>query len=411
MEPLLSILIVDDHPNRYKPLIDALTEMGIQRSDIKFLSSTNEASEELEGIRYDLLILDILVPAWPDLEADQVNSADLLLAIQSDDTINKPRYIVGITADLNTVDAATKEFEKNTWTVVPYSVVDDSWVQRIVNCAKYLMKNDERTDKQDFNFDLAIVCALKEPELEEVLKLPWHWGEPKPLDDVTFFQEGSFEVGGSTHKVAALSATRMGMVSAAVLTNKTIERLRPKVIAMTGICAGHKDKAQLGDVIVADPAWDFQSGKLKLEGKKAKMEFSPHQIPISHFLRGRFEQMTSDRGLVADLLEKFGSDAPNGFKIRVGPIASGAAVMADGKVIDEVREFQNRDLLGLEMEIYGMYAASQQASFPQPKYLALKGVCDFADPDKHDGAQRFAAFASAQILSKFVERFAKDLFL
>lgn len=411
MEPLLRILIVDDHPNRYKPLTDALAELGIQRADIKFISSTNEASEELEENTYDLLILDILVPAWPDLEADQVNSADLLLAIQSDNTINKPRYIVGITADLSTVDASTKEFEKNTWTVVSYSAVDDSWVQRIVNCAKYLMKNNEQGNKQAFNFDLAIVCALKEPELEEVLKLPWQWGEPQPLDDVTFFREGSFEVGGSTHRVAALSATRMGMVSAAVLTSKTIERLRPRVIAMTGICAGHKDKAQLGDVIVADPAWDFQSGKLKFEGKKAKMEFSPHQIPISHFLRGRFEQMTSDRGLVADVLDKFGSDAPNGFKLRVGPIASGAAVMADGKVIDEIREIQNRDLLGLEMEIYGMYAASQLASSPQPKYLALKGVCDFADPDKHDGAQRFAAFASAQILSKFVERFAKDLFL
>lgn len=407
---MLRVLIVDDHPNRYRPLTDALAELGIQRANIKFLSSTNEASEELEDNQYDLLVLDILVPSWPDLDADQINSADLLLAIQNDCAIQKPRYIVGITADLKIVDESTREFERNTWTVVRYSAVDEAWVQQIVNCAKYLMSSDERDEKREFNFDLAIVCALEEPELEQVLTLPWQWGEPKPLDDVTFFREGSFEVDGRVRKVAALSLSRMGMVSAAVLTNKTIERLRPRVIAMTGICAGHKDKAQLGDVIVADPAWDFQSGKLKLDGKKARMEFSPHQIPISHFLRSRFEQMTSDRRLVADIIGEFGSEAPSGFKIRIGPIASGAAVMADGKVIDEIREFQNRDLLGLEMEIYGMYAASQQASFPQPKFLAVKGVCDFADPDKHDGAQRFAAFASTQILSKYVERFAKDLF-
>ena len=407
---MLKVLIVDDHPNRYKQLTEAFEKLGIKRTDIKFLSSTNEAVEELESNQYDLLILDILVPAWPDLDADQVNSADLLLAIQNDSSVLKPRYIVGITADLGTVDQATQEFEKNTWTVVPYSVVDESWVQRIVNCAKYLMNKDKRDDKPDFDFDLAIVCALKEPELEEVVKLPWNWGEPKPLDDVTFFREGSLDIEGRRHKVAALCSTRMGMVSAAVLTNKTIERLRPRVIAMTGICAGHKDKVQLGDVIVADPAWDFQSGKLKLDREKAKMEFSPHQIAISHFLRSRFEQMTSDTQLVADILDKFGSDAPSGFKLRVGPVASGAAVVADGRVIDEVREFQHRDLLGLEMEIYGMYATSQQASAPQPKYLAIKGVCDFADPDKHDGAQRFAAFASAQVLSKYIERFAKDLF-
>lgn len=48
MEPLLRVLIVDDHPNRYKPLTDALAEMGIPRADIKFFSSTNEATEELE---------------------------------------------------------------------------------------------------------------------------------------------------------------------------------------------------------------------------------------------------------------------------------------------------------------------------------------------------------------------------
>ena len=111
---MLKILIVDDHPSRYRPLTDAFSELGIQRTDIKFLSSTNEASEELEGTQYDLLILDILVPAWPDLDADQVNSADLLLAIQNDSTIQKPRYIVGITADLSTVDESTKEFEKKT---------------------------------------------------------------------------------------------------------------------------------------------------------------------------------------------------------------------------------------------------------------------------------------------------------
>lgn len=179
---------------------------------------------------------------------------------------------------------------------------------------------------------------------------------------------------------------------------------------MTGICATHKKKANLGDVIVADPAWDFQSGKLKIEKKKPVMEFSPHQIPLSAFLRGRMEQMTGDVAMVADIVGEFGSDAPPGFKLRIGPVASGAAVLADGHVIEEIRQFQNRDVVGLEMEIYGLYAAAQQASSPQPRFLAIKGVCDFADPDKHDGAQRFASFASAQVLKRYVESFADDLF-
>ena len=127
-------------------------------------------------------------------------------------------------------------------------------------------------------------------------------------------------------------------------------------------------------------------------------------------MKSRFEHLASDRRLVADIVKEFGSDAPSGFKLRIGPVASGGAVLADGKIIDDVRRLQNRDLLGIEMEIYGVYAAAQLASGPQPKVFAIKGVCDYADPDKHDGTRRFAAFASAKIMQEYVNRFAPKLF-
>jgi nucleoside phosphorylase/CheY-like chemotaxis protein len=407
---MAKVLIVDDHPGRYRLLTDRLTACGLGRDDIKFLSSTNEAHEELSKRQYDLLVLDILIPAWPDLDPDRVNSADLLFSIQSDGGILKPRYVVGITADLNGSDAVLDEFKKNTWTVIEYSHVDDSWVEQIVNCVSYLKGSGNERRQVGYVFDLAVICALKEPELEQVIRLPWNWEASKPLDDVTFFREGVLNVGSRKYRVAAVHAPRMGMVSAAVLASKVIESLRPRVLAMTGICAAHKSKAQIGDVIVADPAWDFQSGKLKIADTRTVMEFSPHQIPMSAYLRGRFEDLASDPQLSIDIGSEFGSDAPRGFKLRIGPVASGAAVLADGQVIEQIRQFQNRDLLGLEMEIYGLYAAAEQASSPQPRCLALKGVCDFANSDKHDGAQKFAAFASAQVLKRYIERYAADLF-
>lgn len=407
---MVKVLIVDDHPSRYQPVTARLEECGLGRDDIKFLQSTNDAQEELKKRQYELLVLDILIPAWPDLEPDQINSADLLFSIQSDSELLKPRYIVGITSDISGADSALDEFKKNTWTVIEYSQVDDAWIDRIINCLNYLRLESNRRKATDYCFDLAVLCALKAPELEEVTRLPWSWGASKPLDDVTFFREGELCVGDKQYRVAAVHAPRMGMVSAAVLANKVIDCLRPRVLAMTGICAAHKSKAQLGDVIVADPAWDFQSGKLKIENNQPVMEFSPHQIPLSAYLRGRFEEMASDPQLSAEIVSEYGSDAPSGFKLRIGPVASGAAVLADGQVIEQIRQFQNRDLVGLEMEIYGVYAAAELASSPQPKCLAIKGVCDFADPNKHDGTQKFAAFASAQVLKRYVERFASDLF-
>lgn len=407
---MTKILIVDDTLKRYKPVVDRLIGEGISRSSIKMITSSNEALEELKSTQYDLLVLDILVPAWPDSEPDHQNSLDLIFAVKNDPEILKPNSIVGITADQNAADEALPEFQENTWTIVSYSAVSDAWVGSIVNCVRYLREKSNNSEPATFNYDLAVVCALPTPELEEVLRLPWEWSPSKPLDETTFFREGKVCVEGKTYKVAALGASRMGMVSTAVTVVKAINNLRPRVIAMTGICAGHKSKVNLGDVLVADPAWDFQSGKMVSVKGKTKMEFSPHQIPLSAFLRSRFEQIANDRQFVSDITNEFGSDAPSGFKLRIGPVASGGAVLADGKIIDDIRQLQNRDLLGIEMEIYGAYAAAQQASYPQPRVLALKGVCDYADKDKHDGAQRFAAFASARTLERFVEKFAADLF-
>jgi len=53
-----------------------------------------------------------------------------------------------------------------------------------------------------------------------------------------------------------------------------------------------------------------------------------------------------------------------------------------------------------------MYAAVHAASRPRPTALA---VCDFADPDKSNEPQRFAAYASANVLRLLMERFGLRL--
>lgn len=407
---MVKILIVDDTPQRYQSVFSQLEGVGVPRSAIKVITSSNEALDELKSVKYDLLILDILIPAWPELEPDQQNSLDLLFTVMNDPEVIKPSSIVGITSDQSAADEALPFFEENTWTIVTYSPVSDGWVSKITNCVTYLKNKATNAEPVYHDFDLVILCALSSPEMEEIICLPWEWSAAKPMDDTSFFREGKLQIGSKIYKVAAASATRMGMVSSAVLATKAIQIFRPRVLAMTGICAAHKSKAKLGDVLVVDPAWDFQSGKMVSVDGTAKMEFSPHQIPLSAFLRSRFEQLSNEPYLSADITNKFGSGAPSGFKLRIGPVASGGAVLADGKIIDDIRHLQNRDLLGIEMEVYGVYAAAQQSSSPQPKFFAIKSVCDYADPEKQDGAQKFAAFASANVLQKFVEKFCADLF-
>ncbi len=405
----MKILIVDDQANRYSRLMEALNETGVDRKSIDIAQSANQAREFLEANVYDLLILDILLPLWPESEADKQHSLDLLVELQETETLHKPGWIVGITADQAAAGAAGFAFEQWTWTIVEFSQSSDEWITRCLNCVRYIQERSLRSSSaEEYGVDLVIICALAEPELEEVLKLPWNWKSPRPLDGTQFVRDGHFFLGQRKVTVCACSASRMGMVSTALLSAKVIAELRPRLLAMCGICAGVKDKVNLGDVLLADPAWDFQSGKRVKDKENAAFSIAPHQLPVNVSIRSHIEQIKSDRDSLAKIALDFGSDGPGTFRIVIGPVASGSAVLADGEVIQEIKQ-QQRELVGVEMEVYGMYAAAHSSCSPQPLAFALKSVCDFADPDKHNNAQRFAAYTSANVLRLLMERYGARL--
>jgi hypothetical protein len=74
----------------------------------------------------------------------------------------------------------------------------------------------------------------------------------------------------------------------------------PRYLAMAGIAAGIRAECDIGDVILADPVWDWGSGKI------AKQQFyqAPHQISTNSFVRGKAASMAAD---AASLDEKLAS--------------------------------------------------------------------------------------------------------
>jgi nucleoside phosphorylase/CheY-like chemotaxis protein len=406
----MKILIVDDETRRYGRFISALEKIGVTRNEVELVPSATDARNKMEHQQYDLLILDILLSQWPDSDPDVQHSLNLLVDLQEGDEYHKPDRILGITADPSISSDSAEQFANWTWSVLHYSETDDEWVTKAMNCARYILELNRQSSqaRPEYDLDLAIVCALEKPELEQILKLPWNWSSPRPLDDLTFVQDGSFVVEGKTIRVAAAFAPRMGMVSTALLSANVISLLRPRLIAMCGICAGVRNKVGMGDVLLADPAWDFQSGKRVRDQENFQFSIAPHQLPAPPIIRRHLEQIRSDSTAMAQICVGFDGDAPRIPKIHLGPVASGSAVLADGKVIEEIKS-QHRELIGVEMEIYGLYAAAQSASRPQPLAFALKSVCDFADPDKDNGVQRFAAYTSAQVLRLLMERFGLRL--
>ena len=91
-------------------------------------------------------------------------------------------------------------------------------------------------------------------------------------------------------------------------------------------------------------------------------------------------------------------------QLRIGPVASGASVLVDVSKVEEIKE-QHRKLIGVDMELYGLFGAADEAPIPSPKAFALKSVCGFADEHKDDEMQTYGAYTSAQTVKIFVEQY------
>ncbi len=66
---------------------------------------------------------------------------------------------------------------------------------------------------------------------------------------------------------------------------------------------------------------------------------------------------------------------------------------------------QRRNLLGIEMEIYGMMLAVETLPDPQPIAIVFKSVCDYVNPNKNDKWQKYAAYTSALFLYEFIKKY------
>jgi CheY-like chemotaxis protein len=93
----MNLLIVDDKPARYDALIRRLRENQFAEGRIDLATSIGDALERLEDRRYEILVVDMMLPqaSWGAELSD--GGAQLLQHIEEGGH-RLPTYIVGITA-------------------------------------------------------------------------------------------------------------------------------------------------------------------------------------------------------------------------------------------------------------------------------------------------------------------------
>jgi nucleoside phosphorylase/CheY-like chemotaxis protein len=400
----MKILIVEDDPEKLRLVIKAIAANGPLTDDqVVVAHDVRAAKLSLRNESFDLMILDLILPMTPAETPVLDGGLRLLRELQERDGYNVPREVIGLTAQNPIPEETAELFAEDVWAVIGYDLTSESWSDQITRKVKHILLAEKSSTPLAYKCLASIITAIP-LELEAVLRLPWSWREFQRANDVTLYYEGTVQAKGKSCQVFAASASRMGMTASAILSTKMIEAFRPEYLIMTGIAAGIKSQCELGDIIVADPTWDWGNGKYSRSDTTSTFAAAPHQIPLHSSVRMKIERIQRHSEELDRVRREWPGDIPaTALRILVGPVASGSAVLADPTKL-EVIERQHRKLLGIEMEAYGVYASAAEARVPQPQVLSLKSVCDFADEAKGDSLQRYAAYTSAQAMRLFMEQ-------
>jgi nucleoside phosphorylase len=264
--------------------------------------------------------------------------------------------------------------------------------------------------------------------------------------------------------VALARPTRMGSISTGNIATLLVERLKPKCVVMSGVCAGNPGDLELGDIVVSELAYQYDEGKRDTAGfspdhRQARISVhwlhaaqtlrpntlpsygkpSPYDQkqwllqkifkdidPVSHPARGRYfaegewsetlEQLMQD-GLVeldggkVRLTEDGVRSVKRSLVMDVDPpstlpilIKTGPIASGNGVVKDGVT-WNSLKVMG-QRSVLGieMEAATigEIARQAGIEWIVIKGVMDHADPNKQDRYKSFAARASAEALRLFL---------
>lgn len=392
----MKTLIVDDqYEDKAKVIAGVLQRVGI--TDVDLVADSKSAIKLMSNNKYDLLILDLQIPEVLGEDAHSSGGTQLLEYVEVNRSIKRPTVVLGITSHADAFEASQDFFRKRGWSLI-LGVEDEDRIFSVLSTMK------AHVTKSDSNFDIVFLTALPHVEYEAVMKLPLEWIEHQELDDDNIYHSATIELcDGSTRKVLATCLSHMGIAAAAAATASICVKFKPSLVVMTGICAGIKDRVKIGDILVADPSWDWGSGKLTVSDGVARFMSAPTQVALDPSLRRKIQHVATSNLYTSQIYASWTGTRPAvNPQVHIGPMATGAVVLEDPQTVDLIKS-QNRTTNGIEMETYGVMAAAFNSGPSRPKVLAVKSVCDFADPEKNDNWQHYAAHTSTQFAYLFVK--------
>ena len=261
--------------------------------------------------------------------------------------------------------------------------------------------------RSDFESDVGVLCALEYPEFTAVMDAlggPSRWSDTGDSRFPHVYRRTELAIAKDSRlRIVGTSATSMGLTAAAIATTQLVLQFRPRIVIMVGIAAGTRGGGkQFGDVLVADPSVDYNSGKVVESDGIRDFLPDPYPIGLNPRLRSLLQKYRSSHPVFETIRARWNGRAPAGEnRLHLGPLGAADQVIDDASRVIEIQK-NWRKLIGVEMETYAVYRACSEAPEPKPRFVSFKSVCDFA-AEKTDSWQQYAAFVAAEFAAEFLK--------
>lgn len=401
---LMKILIIDDNAKKIQKIRSSIIKKFPHLEDhIETAPDLRNAKMFITDRKFDVIIVDIQIPERLGDDIKLKGGLEFVQGIKRRKARYKhPDTIIGLTEFESNFSELQNEFSYEAHALIQYGENSDAWSNTLLQHIEYHMDVKKiEAPAIDYDYDVAIVCAIKDIEEKAVTNILDSLQEEYSSELELNYFTGLFSEGDKKLRVVVACTEQMGMVPASVLALKLIIKFRPKNIICSGILAGVKDEVNLGDIVIADPCWDYGSGKYFNSLTESKFAQEANQIRISPGLKNSALSLVHDQNFLDQVKRNWMFDAPQtSLKGYIAPVATGASVVADANFLEDIKN-QNRKLKGIDMESYGIYYAAMHSFLPKPNYISIKSVSDFGDETKGNEYQKYAAYTSASFIKQY----------
>ena len=377
----MKVVVFEDNDSKFGVLQNVLIGKGINSISIRRIQHVAEFAK-LRGDQFDLCIVDIRMPSLPGGETRSAGG-EILQMLSYGGYEGIP--VLAITAYADEIAEQREAFAERGCIIYDFDQ-QEHWT----NALDIFISQARSKGKYDFIIFTAIrperdaYSCFSELEIKSV-------------------QNGGLdcwdcEIDGRLGTIILLP--RMGLVNAAISVSRALELFSPRVVAMSGICGGIGDRAELGQLLVTDMCYEYQSGKWI----KDAFEADPYQVAVPETVKNDLRLLIGDKSILAELESGYsGSKRPENIsRPKLAVFATGSAVIASKSYLSQVEHF-HRKVSGIDMEIFGFHRAVELSGNSALSFSS-KVVVDKAKENKGDELHEYGCYVSAGFTIKSIKR-------